>query len=128
MFGMRFMRAKKRAPNSRVCGFRSQYQASVSFMRCVSFRPRLCTSLMVISRPTRVWLRGRPKSLAALMALMVSPPPLASATTWALLAWAWRMNDEKSDAFSGCLMLPATVPPDAFTTSAVAVSSDWPNA
>ncbi|MNE93914.1 hypothetical protein D3C80_1918220 [compost metagenome] len=67
-----------------------------------------------------------PNSLADLMALMVSPPALASPRICALLACACSRKDEKSLALSGTRDAPATVPPAALTTLAVSLCSAWP--
>ncbi len=69
-----------------------------------------------------------PNSLAALIALMVSPPALARPRICALDACACSRYDEKSEADSGCLTEPTTVPPLALTTAAVSFSSEWPKA
>src|SRR5450830_561476 len=106
----------------------AQYQPVVRYMPWVSFRPSECTSLMNISRPASFMLLVMPNSLAALMALMVSPPALARPRIWALEFCACSRKDEKSEAASGCLALPSTVPPPALMTSEVSFSSDWPKA
>ena len=81
-------------------------------MPCVAFRPSECTSLMNISRPASFIVLVMPNSLAALTALMVSPPALARPRICALLDCACSMNDEKSLAESGARTEPTTLPPD----------------
>ena len=70
----------------------------------------------------------RPNSAACLIALMVSPPALASPITLAFEACACSRKDEKSDVLSGCRTLPSTLPPDFTTTLVVSFSRSWPNA
>ena len=61
----------------------SQYQPSVRYMPPVVPRPRLWMSVIkAISTATFIFL-SMPNSLAVLMALMVSPPPLARPMTLA---------------------------------------------
>ncbi|MNT34027.1 hypothetical protein D3C72_1699830 [compost metagenome] len=79
----------------------SQYQLSVISRPSVFFSPRLCTSLMNISRPAIFIDLVMPNSLAALIALMVSPPALARPRICALDDCACSRNEEKSDADSG---------------------------
>ncbi len=62
------------------------------------------------------------------MALVVSPPALASPMILALEAWAWSRNEEKSAVLSGCRTLPSTLPPFFSTTASVSRSSAWPKA
>ena len=69
-----------------------------------------------------------PNSLAALMLLTVSPPALARPRICAFEFCACSRKDEKSDAFSGCLTEPTTVPPLASTTLVVSSCSAWPKA
>src|SRR2546427_2465813 len=94
--GMRLVLAKKRSPNLRVASFWSQYQLVVNCMPSVFFRPRLWMSVRNTSRPTVFMLLLMPNSLAALMALMVSPPALARPRIWALEACACSRKEEKS--------------------------------
>src|SRR5258707_4512048 len=69
-----------------------------------------------------------PNSAACLIALVVSPPALASPITFAFEDCACSRNDEKSEVLSGCLTPPSTLPPLAVTVAAVSRSSAWPNA
>ncbi|MCY1373503.1 hypothetical protein D9M69_607850 [compost metagenome] len=92
------------------------------------FRPRLCTSVTNTSRPTIFMLLVMPNSFAALIALMVSPPALASASTCALEFCACSRKDEKSEVLSGAFTEPSTVPPFSFTTLVASASRAWPKA
>src|ERR1700712_3983183 len=116
---MRLNLSKKRLLQARVSADWFQYQLSVRYMPCVAFRPSECTSLMNISRPASFIVLVRPNSLAALTALMVSPPALASPRICALLAWACSRKEEKSLDESGARTEPTTEPP-ALTTAVVA--------
>ena len=69
-----------------------------------------------------------PNSLAALIALTVSPPALASPRICALLLCACSRKEEKSLAFSGCLTEPTTLPPLALTMVVVSACSACPKA
>ena len=128
MDGIFFILSKKRLLHLRVSSFRSQYQASVTYIPCVAGKPRLWMSVTNTSSPARVWVLVSPNSLAALIELMVSPPALANPTIFALDACACSRNEEKSDALSGWRTAPSTLPPLAFTTSDVSFSSEWPKA
>ncbi|MNT29393.1 hypothetical protein D3C72_1651290 [compost metagenome] len=108
--------------------FKSQYQPSVRYMPCVRFRPSEWMSLMKISKPASFMDFVKPNSLAALMLLMASPPAFARPRICGFADCACSRKDEKSEAPSGCLTLPSTLPPAALTTSAVSFSSEWPNA
>ncbi|KAG1370626.1 hypothetical protein G6F60_015652 [Rhizopus arrhizus] len=69
-----------------------------------------------------------PNSLAALIALMVSPPALARPRICALEACACSRKDEKSLEASGCLTDPTTLPPPASTTVVVSACNALPKA
>ena len=69
-----------------------------------------------------------PNCFAVLMALMRSPPAVARPITFAPEACACSRNEDMSDALSGWRTDPITLPPAAFTTSAVDFSRPWPNA
>src|SRR4029453_7376469 len=69
-----------------------------------------------------------PNSAACLIALVVSPPALASPMTLAFDACACNRKEEKSEVLIGCLTPPSTLPPFAVTTAAVSRSSACPNA
>src|SRR5450755_3360956 len=112
---MRLYFSKKRLDQARDSGDWFQYQLSVRYMPCVAFSPSECTSLMNINRPTSFIVLVTPNSLAALIALIVSPPALAKPRICALLDCAWSKNDEKSLVESGCRTEPTTVPPAALT-------------
>src|SRR5689334_22213197 len=111
MDGIFFIAAKKRLDQARVSLLASQYQPSVRYMSCVKFSPSECTSLINMSRPASFIVFVIPNSLAALMELMVSPPAFAKPRICALEDCACSRKDEKSDADSGCLTLPNTLPP-----------------
>src|SRR3954466_12143257 len=113
---MRLIFSKNLRLQARASGLWFQYQLSVRYMPCDAFRPSECTSVMNISRPAIFIVLVMPNSLAALIALMVSLPALARPRICALLDWACSRNDEKSLADNGCLTVPTTVPPAAFTT------------
>ena len=69
-------------------------------------------SLMKTSRPANCWPPAvMPNSAPCLIALMVSPPALASPMILAFEACACSRNDEKSALLSGALTLPSTLPP-----------------
>src|ERR1700709_1020785 len=110
---MRLNFSKKRLDQARDSGDWFQYQLSVRYMPWVAFRPSECTSLMNISRPASFIVLVTPNSLAALIALMVSPPAFARPRICALLPCACNRNDEKSLADSGCFETPSTLPPAA---------------
>ncbi|MNV72616.1 hypothetical protein D3C71_1657200 [compost metagenome] len=120
--------AKNLLANARDASFMSQYQLVVCSRPSVFFRPRLWISVRNTSRPAVFIDLLMPNSLAALIALMVSPPALARPRICALEAWACSRKEEKSDALSGCLTPPSTLPPLALITAVVSVSSAWPNA
>src|SRR5260370_7025053 len=69
-----------------------------------------------------------PNSDACLIALVVSPPALASPTTFAFEDCACSRKDEKSDELIGCFTPPSTLPPLAVTTPAVSASHPRPQA
>ena len=73
---------------------------------------------MVMIMPASFIFCASPNSAADLMALTVSPPALARASTSGLAANACSMKDEKSLAPSGCLTAPATLPLPASSTLA----------
>src|SRR6185436_3843144 len=126
--GIFLVLSEKRLLHLRVWSFRSQYQASVTYMPCVACSPRLWMSLTNTSSPARFWVLVKPNSLAALIELMVSPPALASPTILAFEACACSRNEEKSLVLSGWRTLPRTLPPFASTAAAVSRSSACPNA
>ena len=125
---MRFIFSKKRRLQARASGLSFQYQLSVTYMPSAAFRPTECTSLMNISRPASFIVLVMPNSLAALIALTVSPPALARPRICALLDCACSRKDEKSLALSGCLTLPTTVPPAAWITAEASDCSEAPKA
>src|SRR3954470_19312652 len=125
---MRLNLSKNFFDQARVSADWFQYQLSVRYMPWVALRPSECTSLMNISSPASFIDLVMPNSLAALIALIVSPPALARPRICALLDCACSRNDEKSLADSGCLTVPTTVPPAALTTLAVSVCSAAPKA
>ncbi|MNV88935.1 hypothetical protein D3C71_1831850 [compost metagenome] len=128
LVGIFFILSKKRADHLRERSSVSQYQASVRLMPLVSFSPSACTSVMKSMRPAIFIDLVTPNCCAALMAPMVSPPPLARPSTCAFEACACSRNDEKSVADSGCRTLPTTLPPLASTTCVVSFSSESPKA
>ncbi|MCY1242883.1 hypothetical protein D9M72_558750 [compost metagenome] len=73
-------------------------------------------------------LRVRPNSEAALIALMVSPPALASPTTCALLACACSRYEAKSLAPIGWRAAPSTLPPVSLITAVAESCSVCPKA
>ncbi|KAG1372359.1 hypothetical protein G6F59_018586 [Rhizopus arrhizus] len=82
-----------------------------------------------MSRPASFWPPLiRPNSLACLMAIVVSPEELASATISALAAWACSRNEEKSFEARGCLTAPSVWPPACLTAFSVSACKAWPNA
>src|SRR5260370_40656662 len=69
-----------------------------------------------------------PNSDACLIALVVSPPALASPTTFAFEDCACSRKDEKSDELIGCFTPPSTLPPLAGTTAGGSRSHAWAEA
>ena len=128
LVGMRRNLSKNLRLQARVSASRFQYQLSVRYMPCVDFSPREWMSVMKISRPASFMFFVMPNSAAALMLLMVSPPALARPRICALLPCACSRKDEKSLADSGCLTVPTTVPPAAFTTLEVSFCNCAPKA
>src|SRR3954465_7816238 len=107
---MRFILSKNLRDQARVSGVWFQYQLSVRYKPCVTFRPSEWMSLMNTSRPASFIDLVMPNSLAALVALMKSAPASASPSTCAFDDCACSRKEEKSDADSGCLTLPSTEP------------------
>src|ERR1700756_4040404 len=71
-----------------------------------------CTSVSIINRPTSFWPPcTRPNSPDCLIALSVSCPALANATTSAFELCACSAKEEKSAVLVGCGALPAPLPP-----------------
>src|SRR5664279_1935834 len=125
---MRLYFSKKRLSQARDSGDWFQYQLSLRYMPCVAFRPSEWTSLMNIRRPASFIVLVTPNSLAALMALMVSPPAFARPRICALLDCACSRNDEKSLADSGWRTAPTTLPPADFTAVVASFCSAVPKA
>ena len=96
---------------------------------CAASRPMPFTSVLKVSSPANCWPAFlRPNSTACLTASTKSPPPRASATTFAPDAWACSTCDEKSEVLMGTSTLPTTLPPEASTRAVVSRCTEWPKA
>ena len=75
-----------------------------------------------------VSLSRRPNSPACLIALIMSDPVLASASTLAPELCAASSGPAKSVVPSASRLDPATLPPSATSALLASASSDWPSA
>lgn len=108
---------------------RSQVKEVINEIHCAAGGPRAWISALVHNIGTNVCpLCCKPNSAGCFTAPVLSPPPLASATTLAPDALAASRYVLKSPAFKGCPIDPSTLPPALRTASEASASSAAPKA